>query len=345
MNRFQLRVAGRVARAVLTVPAPLVDRLAGQPLTRDGFTMDAQSRLSLRLARLGGRDSKREQPIADARVELEEMALALAPHAAPLARVDDVTLGGVPARMYVPRDAPSPAPALVFFHGGGWTSGSLASHDAPCRVLAAATPAIVIAFDYRLAPEHRFPAAADDALAGFRAVAADAARLGIDPKRIAIGGDSAGGNLAAVVTLDTRGDAIRPAFQLLIYPAVDFTMSFPSITTMAYGGMLEHPDLIRHSGHYLGDHDRKDPRASPLFAASHAGLPPAFIATAGFDPLRDEGHAYADRLATAGVPVERRCYGPLFHGFLNAAGGIRAARTALDDLARELARGLVVRST
>ena len=340
VQRWQLRIAGKIARTVLTAPRPVVDRLAGRPFVCDGLTMDAQSQLSLRLAALAGRDSSVEQPLAESRVELEEMAHALAPTGGELARVEPATLGGVPARIYVP--ARSPRAALVFMHGGGWTQGSLDSHDAPCRVLAFEAGVVVASLDYRLAPEHPFPAAVDDALAGFRAFATDAARWGVDPERIAIGGDSAGGNLAAVVALETRGERIAPAFQLLIYPAVDLTMSFPSIRTMARGGMLEYPDLIRHSNHYLGDRDRKDPRVSPLFAASHAGLPPAFVATAGFDPLRDEGNAYADRLAAAGVSVRRHCYNSLFHGFINAAGGIRAAREAISDLAHELSAGLTI---
>jgi acetyl esterase len=216
-------------------------------------------------------------------------------------------------------------------------TGSLASHDAPCRVLAASSGCVVVAVDYRLAPEHRFPAPVEDALAAFRHVAREASSFGIDPARLAVCGDSAGGTLSAVVALETRADAIRPRFQVLVYPAVDLTSSFPSIRALGKGYFLEQASIEYFVGHYLApEQDRRDPRVSPLFAPDHRGLPPAFVLTAGFDPLRDEGEAYARALAAAGVPVEHRCYETLIHGFWNLGGAVVAAREPMADAARAL---------
>ncbi|MCW5807540.1 MAG: alpha/beta hydrolase, partial [Deltaproteobacteria bacterium] len=224
---------------------------------------------------------------------------------------------------------------------GGWCVGSLDSHDAPCRVVAAEARATVIAIDYRLAPEHPFPAAVDDALAAFREIAAHPQRWGVDPARLAVGGDSAGGNLAAIVAHETRRDAVRPIVQWLVYPGVDMTMSHPSVESCARGFLLDKAAMQHYIATYLRDHaDLRDPRASPLYAPSFAGLPRAVVATAGFDPLRDEGAAYAKALEAAGVPVVYRCYGPLIHGFLNTGGAIRAAREALSEITADLARGL-----
>lgn len=229
------------------------------------------------------------------------------------------------------------APALVFYHGGGFVLGSLESHDAPCRVLADDARCIVVAVDYRLAPEHPFPAAVEDALAAFRWVAEQHARLGIDPRCIAVGGDSAGGNLAAVVAQLTRGDATRPCFQLLVYPAIDMTMSMPSHRQMGCGFLLEGETVRWFRAHYAPDERVwRDPRASPLFAEDLSGLPPALVQTAGFDPLRDEGKAYADRMREAGVPVVHHCYASLFHGFFSASHGIEAARFALAEATEAL---------
>jgi acetyl esterase len=289
-----------------------------------------------------GKEPSYKMTVAAARAELELSGNQLGPVTRDVTS-EDRKIGGLRMRVYRPRAGDAKG-ALVFFHGGGHTIGSLDSHDSACRRVASQTPCVVVSVDYRLAPEHPFPAAADDATAGFRAVALEAAALGIDRDRIAVGGDSAGGNLAAVVALDTRGDEVKPCFQLLVYPVVDLTMSSPSIDVFATGFLLEKETIVWFRRHYLGDQDRKNPRASPWFAESLAGLPPALVVTAGFDPLRDEGDAYAKRLAEAGVAVEHRSYPGLFHGFWNTTGVIREARRAFDASVASLSRALRARS-
>ena len=200
-------------------------------------------------------------------------------------------------------DKDQPQPALVYFHGGGWVIGDLESHDQLCRALANAVPRIVVSVDYRLAPEHKFPAAVEDAIAATRWIAANAARLGIDAGRLAVGGDSAGGNLAAVVSLDARDrGGPRLVHQFLIYPGTDMRMGWPSLERHAQQLPLTRAGMHWFIAHYLrNDGDKTDWRASPLLASSLTGLPPALVITAGFDPLCDEGEAYAEALRKAGV--------------------------------------------
>jgi acetyl esterase len=329
-----------VARALLGLPPSALRTLAGPPVVRDGRTLDVQAQLVLRAAKLAGKRPSWRMSVEEARADIDVAGGLLGPRPRGV-RAEDRTIAGMRMRVYRPRGSHGRG-ALVFFHGGGHAIGSLDSHDAPCRQLAAQTPCAVVSVDYRLAPEHRFPAAADDATAAFRAIVREAGALDLDARRLAVGGDSAGGNLAAVVSLDTRADAVRPCLQLLVYPLVDETMSFPSIETFAEGFFLEKATIAWFRGHYLGGAgDMSDPRASPWLAKSLAGLPPAFVATAGFDPLRDEGDAYAARLAAEGVPVEHRSYPGLFHGFFNATGVVRAARAAFDDAVAALRAALL----
>ena len=249
----------------------------------------------------------------------------------------------LPARLYAPPGLATPAPGLVFFHGGGWTVGDLDTHDGLCRKLAA-RGLRVIAVDYRLAPEHPYPAAADDAVAAFRDVAARAAELGIDPARLGVGGDSAGGNLSAVVAQATRGDAVRPALQALLYAATDLTMSMPSHARLADAFILDRKAILWYRGHYLGptpsDATLRAPTASPLHAADVAGVAPAYVLTCGFDPLRDEAIAYAARLRAAGVRVIEQDEPALVHGFLLLTGlspaCARATAATCDVIAAEL---------
>ena len=215
--------------------------------------------------------------------------------------------------------AGTPQPALIYFHGGGWVIGDLESHDQVCRALANAARCIVVAVDYRLAPEHKFPAAVDDAIAATRWIAGNAARLGIDAARLAVGGDSAGGNLAAVVSLDARDRGGPPlVFQLLIYPGTDMRMDRPSHVRHAEQLPLRRATMQWFVGHYLRDAgDEADWRASPLRARDFRNLPPALVVTAGFDPLCDEGEAYAKALSGAGVRVAHERFGGQIHGFLS----------------------------
>ena len=226
--------------------------------------------------------------------------------------------GEIPLRVYTP-EAEGPFGMLVFYHGGGWVIGDLDSHDRECRALCRGAGCLVVSVQYRLAPEHVFPAAPDDAFAALTWVAAHAEELGGDGSRIAVGGDSAGGNLAAVVALlarDAGGPALR--FQLLVYPAVDMRLDnpFASRQENAEAPFLNRETMDWFEGHYFkGDVDRTDPKLSPLLASSHAGLPPALIATAEFDPLRDEGEAYAKTLQEAGVAATLHRYDGMPHVF------------------------------
>ena len=244
--------------------------------------------------------------------------------------------GAIPARLYTPmklRQANGLAPCLVFFHGGGWVIGDLDSHDVVCRKLADAGELIVISVDYRLAPEHKFPAAVDDAIAATAWIATQAKQLGIDAARLMVGGDSAGGNLAAVVTLSARHDN-GPALagQVLIYPATDFAMTHPSHHEPETSILLTHTVIRWFRDHYLGAADGSDWRASPARAQTLAGLPPAYVLTAGADPLRDEGDAYAQRLKEDGVAVTHRTFPGQFHGFFTMGKLLQQANVATADI-------------
>ena len=240
------------------------------------------------------------------------------------------TDGGVPLRLYRPAGI-GVRPVLVYFHGGGWTIGDLDTHDVLCRQLCVASGAAVVSVDYRMGPENRFPAAVDDCLAATRWVQREAAALGLDPARLAVGGDSAGGNLAAVVALALRdaGDAM-PAFQLLIYPATDMRAGAPSHSSNGQGYLLTADSINYYRGNYIESAAHwNDWRASPLLAADHARLPPALVLTAGYDPLRDEGRHYADALSAAGNRVQYVCFERQVHGFITMGKVIDEARTAV----------------
>src|SRR5574341_479410 len=241
-----------------------------------------------------------------------------------------VTPGGAVAlRAYRPLDADKGEilPALVYFHGGGWVIGDLDTHDVLCRQLANGARCAVFSVDYRLAPEHPFPAAVEDCIAATRFVFERGGALGIDPARVAVGGDSAGGNLAAVVALHARdAGGVQPGFQLLIYPATDQRCGFASHARNGEGYLLTKDSIAYFRGQYLPRRDDwRDWRASPLLAKSLAGLPPAFVLTAGFDPLVDEGREYAERLAKEGNEVAYREYPDMIHGFILFGGVLDTA--------------------
>ena len=222
-------------------------------------------------------------------------------------------------------------PALVYFHGGGWTIGDLDTHDVLCRQLANAARCAVLSVNYRMGPEHRFPAAVDDCLAATHWAARNAERLGLDASRIAVGGDSAGGNLAAVVAIEARNAGDLPlAFQLLVYPATDMRCVHPSHKTNGRGYLLENATISYYHDHYIDDaaHDL-DWRASPLLCDDLSKLPPALVLTAGFDPLRDEGLAYADALSAAGNRCSYLCFERQIHGFITMGKVIDEANTAV----------------
>ncbi len=248
--------------------------------------------------------------------------------------------GDLAVRIYRP-EAEGPLPLVVFAHGGGWVIGDLDTHDGLCQHLAVGTPAVVVAVHYRRAPEERFPAAADDVVAAAIWAHGHAAELGADPERMALAGDSAGGNLAAVAARRLR-DAGGPAvaFQLLLYPVCDCTMSQPSYEENASGYLLDAEVMAWFIDAYLGDGDRTHPDASPLLAEDLAGLPPALVITAEFDPLRDEGEAYARRLAEAGVATTCTRYDGTIHGFVSLAGALESGRRATADAVAALRAAL-----
>jgi acetyl esterase len=263
---------------------------------------------------------------------------ALSPDPMPIAETRDIAIPGpggpIPARLY--RSAKNGTlPVLVFFHGGGWVVGNIDSHEAMCRHIANRAECAVVSVDYRMGPEHKFPAAVEDCFAATAWTADNAAALGIDPGRLAVAGDSAGGNLAAVVSLLARDKgAPRISCQVLIYPATDAAMRHDSVARYAEGYVLTRATMRWFYEQYLRTpDDAADWRVSPLLAPDLSRLPSAYVLTAGYDPLCDEGDAYAARLAAAGVPVtHRRCPGQV-HGFVTNGRVIRAAETALDEVA------------
>jgi len=262
-----------------------------------------------------------------------------------LARVEDVTVpgpaGDIPVRVYVPA-GDGPFPTVVFFHGGGWVIGDIDSHDVPVRRLANLVPAVVMSVDYRLAPEDPFPAAPQDCYAATVWAAAHAGDYNADGSRLAVAGDSAGGNLAAVVAQMARNQGGPPiAFQLLVYPAVDARMTYASITENGDGYLLTKGFMEWFYGHYFTDESHADdPLASPIKASSLAGLPPAFVVTAEFDPLRDEGEAYAAALRSAGGQASAKRYDGMIHGFFQLGGVVDRNRELLDDCAGALRAAL-----
>ena len=335
---------------LLALPEGVQRRLAGKPIVRDGQTLATDTQLMLRLQRLAREPGPETLPIPEGREAMLHHS-SMTGGEQSIGEVRDLLVGDpstrsgrrLPGRLYVPTGATAdPGPLLVFFHGGGWIYGDLDSHDAPCRFLAERAGVRVLAVDYRLAPEAPFPAAYDDAVAAYRWVVANAASLGADPARLAVGGDSAGGALSATTAIEAARAGLPLAFQLLIYPGTDFTATEGSRRTFGEGFYLTQGfmDLARDT--YLPPGTPlDDPRASPLHAEVPPGLAPACVVTAGFDPLRDEGEAYARKLADAGVEVELTRFPDQIHGFLNIVGAGRTSRAAVTEVAARLRDALV----
>jgi acetyl esterase len=287
-------------------------------------------------------------PVAEARAQfMRSRALYLAAPEA-VASAQDLSVpgpaGAIPVRVYRPAGS-QPAtrlPAFVFFHGGGWVFGNLDSHDSLCRSLCNAARCAVVAVDYRLAPEHRFPAAVDDTLAAIRHIAQRGETLGIDGSRLAAGGDSAGGNLTAVAALAFRDQGgPQLALQVLLYAVTDFSLESPAYATLGQGYMLTLDRMRFFRSQYLnGPADVQDWRASPLRAKDLTRLPRALVVTASHDPLIDEAKAYADRLTASGVEVTYRCYPGVVHGFMTMAGAIDLGRKAIDETAASIRSAL-----
>jgi acetyl esterase len=301
----------------------------------------------------GGKPIEQMTP-AEVRAERARTAAARAALAAPfqeVARVQDRTVPGpggpIPVRVYWPAEG-SRLPLLVYFHGGGWMFGNIESVDRACRVLANGGRCVVVNVDYRLAPEHKFPAAAEDAYAVAEYVARRPEEFACDPGRIAVGGDSAGGNLAAAACLMARDRGGPPlAFQLLVYPLTDYGDNRPSLEEHAAGPLLTRTAIQYFWSHYVSSAEEgRHPYASPMNAASLEKLPPAMIITAECDPLRDQGEAYARRLEQSGVPVILERYNGAMHVFFQMGGALDTAREALADAAAALqAFGVEERAT
>lgn len=275
---------------------------------------------------------------SEVRASYQQMARQKPASAAVIGGTRDLSAPGpagtVPLRAYTPMAATGPFPLLVYFHGGGFVIGNLDTHDDVCRELCAGTGCVVVSVDYRLAPEHKFPAASDDGLAATRWVAEHAAELNGDAARLAIGGDSAGGNLATVTALRIRDEGgPQLCGQMLVYPVTDhYSADMPSMRDNGTGYGLAREEMVWYSDHYLRDDaDIDNPRASPLRAPSLRGLPPAWVGTAEFDPLRDEGEAYAKRLAAEGVPTAFKRYDGAIHGIYTYASGLELGRQVMDD--------------
>lgn len=325
------RIASVAAKAVGALPATVARRLSGGRRDADGLMLDPHVALLLGVSqRTDG--SPESMSASDQRERLRVSNRLVRgrplPGVAVAAMVVDGGAGELPARCYVPKERLiSPPPLLVWLHGGGWAAGDLDTHDQVCRYLARFGHVTVLSVDYRLAPEHPFPAAVHDAVAAFSWGVEHAEELGCDPARVAIGGDSAGGNLAAVVAQVTRDDGRpTPVAQLLVYPAVDMTTTYPSEEVFAEGYFLTKASMDWYERTYYRGADKADPRLSPLRHPELAGLAPALVVTAGFDPLRDEGESYAKALQQAGVPVVLHRSASQVHGFLNMTGIHRGAR-------------------
>lgn len=288
-----------------------------------------------------GRPPLEEMTVAQAR-EMQQAFRDLHGPPEPVARATDHTIAGpastIPVRIYTPVGEGGPFPVLVYFHGGGWVLGSADVLDVPCRALTNRAGCVLVSVDYRLAPEHPFPAAVDDATAATRWVAGNASAINGDPARIAVGGDSAGGNLAAVVARLLRDRQEHPlVYQLLVYPVTNYDFSTASYQENAAGYGLTKNGMKWFWDHYLqADADGRHPHASPLLALDLQGLPPALVITAEYDPLRDEGESYAACLREAGVAVQATRYDGMIHGFFTLGGALDQGKEAIDEAAQAL---------
>lgn len=336
-------------KVVCGLPAGAQRLLFGRPPVVRGQRLESDIHVLLRLAELtGSNEFIGDKDVVAARADRRlEAQIVSPPRPIPMTRVEAIEIpgpaGAIGARLYVPHmPAQEPPSLLVYYHGGGWVIGDLDTHDNPCRFLAAHSGACVLSVDYRLAPEHPFPAAVEDAWATYAWAVANAVSLGVDPARIGVGGDSAGANLAAVVCL-LAGDqgAPPPAMQLLIYPVTQIGEETPSRQLFKEGFLLTRRSMDFFEEQYLPRaEDHRDPRVSILHAGDLANLPPAYIAIAGFDPLRDEGELFAQRLREAGTRVALRRHPGLVHTFANLTAICPNARRAMLEAAGALQMSL-----
>lgn len=334
------------ARALLGLPTPVLRRLAGRPITIDGNTLAAETQLMLRLKDLAGVRPTEALPVPEGRLEMTRSA-GLISRGQKIGAVRDLTVSGadgdLPARLYTPTERLGQAlvPTLLFLHGGGFVYGDLDSHDGAARHLAEKSGVQVLAVEYRLAPENPFPAGYEDAFAALRWLLEHGEEVNADPTRLGVGGDSAGGNLAAAVALEAAEQGIPLAFQLLVYPVTRFGVRSRSRELFEEGFYLTAPFMDQVDEMYLPNRaDMEHPRASVLLAKIPDGLAPALVVTAGFDPLRDDGRAYAARLEEAGVRVEHVEFPDVVHSFFNQVSAGRVAPAYNREIAARLRRAL-----
>lgn len=350
VDRIPVRWLAGVADALLRGPKPVLRLIAGRPIRIDGQQLALEAQVLMRLRSLSGDTLIGSSP-QQARDRLRRYtALVAGPTIQPVAARDlriPADHGSIPARLYTPASITKRSAALIFMHGGGFVVGSMDSHDNLCRFIAKHADVRVLSVDYRLAPEHPFPNGLGDACTAFQHTIAHAAELNIDPDRIALGGDSAGGSLAAVTALlAAREGGVRPAFLLLFYPATDAIGKHASKELFGDGFLLTADEITWFIDHYCPElAQRTDDRVSPLLADDLSGLPPTYLVTAGFDPLRDEGEAFGRRIAEAGVPIVIRRQEDLFHGFANVLGAGSRCREAVFEAVGALRTGLALRGT
>ena len=335
-----IRAQQWMAQALDSLPPAVQVRLSGRPAVQvDGEMLAPEVQLALAMLERRREPPPETLPPAEARRRRRRLSAVYAGKPTTVGAVTDLELDGevsLRARHYAPAEPGHPHPLLVYYHGGGFTYGDLETHDGVCRILCRHGGAHVLAIDYRLAPEHPFPAAVEDARAALRWAFANAAALGADSTKVGVGGDSAGGNLAAVVAqLAARDGGPAPALQLLIYPATDFSARRRSRELFGDGFLLTNSEMDWFETNYLGPErtHARDPRASPLLAEDLSGLAPAYVVTAAFDPLRDEGEEYAEALRAAGTPVAMRRFPGFIHAFIAGAGVSRNARDATVEIA------------
>lgn len=334
-------VQGRLLQALTHLPESVVQRLAGRPIVLDGMHLAPEAHLILTLMRVTREKPLDELPVGKARRKFDVLAPALAINQS-IGAVRNFTVADRPARLYTPqaRIGAAVSPTMVYFHGGFHTYGGLKSHDGALRAFAEAAGIQILALDYRLAPEHPFPAGLDDCVAAVRWVAANADSVGADPRRLAVGGDSAGGNLAAA-TVQSVADEVDLALQLLIYPVTDLVNTSESHRSLGEGFFLTRVAIEQGRERYVPDPaQRADPRVTVLNGDISPRTPQTLVATAGFDPLRDEGNAYAAKLSAAGIKTDLRQYDDMIHGFFNQVTAGRRAPKYNQEIAAAVAAAL-----